>query len=347
MAIVHREPHFPELKMVLQRRGLPSRVPFYELFADREIMTAVLGREAVSIQDEVEFQLALGYDYVRGRLKNANLSMAGEVSTSDTAPLSRGQRTYRVAGMHSISSWEDFARYPWPDPAAVDYSECEELGRIMPDGMQAIVLTGHVLEDPMGLFGFEGLAYLMADDPALVEAVFTKVGSFYESIYESCCDLDAVGAMLISDDLGFKTGTMISPVSLRKLVFPWYQRYTSICHAHDIPVILHSCGMLEEIMDDLIDTCRVDAKHSFEDQIMPVGVAKERYGHRVALLGGLDVDFLCRAGEAEVRRRTREILEDCMPGGGYALGTGNSVANYIPVRNYLAMLDEGDKIGRY
>ena len=62
---------------------------------------------------------------------------------------------------------------------------------------------------------------------------------------------------------------------------------------------------------------------------------------RIALLGGLDLDFLCRASEAEVRRRVRETLDVCMPGGGYCLGTGNSVANYIPVENYLVMLDEG------
>lgn len=64
-------------------------------------------------------------------------------------------------------------------------------------------------------------------------------------------------------------------------------------------------------------------------------------GDRIALLGGLDVDFLCRADEAAVRRRTREALDVCQPGGGYCLGTGNSVANYVPPDNYLAMLGEG------
>ena len=39
--------------------------------------------------------------------------------------------------------------------------------------------------------------------------------------------------------------------------------------------------------------------------------------------------------------RTREILDACAAAGtGYCLGTGNSVANYIPCENYLAMLDE-------
>jgi len=29
-----------------------------------------------------------------------------------------------------------------------------------------------------------------------------------------------------------------------------------------------------------------------------------------------------------------------MLGGGYALGSGNSITNYIPIENYLIMLDE-------
>ena len=57
------------------------------------------------------------------------------------------------------------------------------------------------------------------------------------------------------------------------------------------------------------------------------------------------MDFLCRASGEQVRQRVRDTLESCLPGGGYCLGTGNSVANYIPLDNYLAMLDEGRKFG--
>jgi uroporphyrinogen decarboxylase len=39
----------------------------------------------------------------------------------------------------------------------------------------------------------------------------------------------------------------------------------------------------------------------------------------------------------------RDTLSVCQPGGGYLLGTGNTVANYIPIENFLAMLDEGRK----
>ena len=43
---------------------------------------------------------------------------------------------------------------------------------------------------------------------------------------------------------------------------------------------------------------------------------------------------------------TRLLVERCAPGGGWALGSGNSVANYVPVDNFLAMLEEGFRAGR-
>ncbi len=53
-------------------------------------------------------------------------------------------------------------------------------------------------------------------------------------------------------------------------------------------------------------------------------------------------DVLCgRASEEQIRDRVRKTLDICQPGGGYCLGSGNSIANYIPVDNYLIMMDEG------
>jgi uroporphyrinogen decarboxylase len=87
--------------------------------------------------------------------------------------------------------------------------------------------------------------------------------------------------------------------------------------------------------------------HSFEDVILPVWEAKRKWGTRMALLGGVDMDVLARGSEEQVRAYTRRCIEECAPGGGWALGSGNTVANYIPVGNFLAMLDEGWERGRY
>lgn len=65
-----------------------------------------------------------------------------------------------------------------------------------------------------------------------------------------------------------------------------------------------------------------------------------RYGDRIAALGGVDMDKLARLDEASLREYIRSIVDKCAPGGRFALGSGNSIANYIPLANYAILLDE-------
>jgi len=43
---------------------------------------------------------------------------------------------------------------------------------------------------------------------------------------------------------------------------------------------------------DLINFVGIDTKPSFEDAIMPVAEVKRKYGGRIAILGGVDVNKL-------------------------------------------------------
>ena len=58
----------------------------------------------------------------------------------------------------------------------------------------------------------------------------------------------------------------------------------------------------------------------------------------VTVLGGIDVDFLCRSTPEAVRARSRGMLDLAETRGGYALGSGNSIPEYVPQENYLAMI---------
>ena len=56
------------------------------------------------------------------------------------------------------------------------------------------------------------------------------------------------------------------------------------------------------------------------------------------------VDMICRGNEDEIRRYTRQKIEVCFADGYYALGTGNSLTDYMPVENYLIVQDEGLRV---
>lgn len=344
------QPDFGRFLKVVRREGEPDRVPFAELFHDQEIVVAIQGPPPAepdgAAQWRIHFWQDMGYDYIT---VSTDISFPNPgLTADDTAALSRGTRGWVDEAKGAIASWEEFEKYPWPQVTAAGFQTLETYGRRLPDGMKiAAILPGGPFENLSFLMGLETFSYALADDPGLVRAIAERVGETLVRVAEATCSMDFVGAQWLNDDLGFKSGPMASPDVLRQHIFPYQRRIAEAAHKHGKPVLLHSCGNLEVIADDLIGGVSIDAKHSFEHIIQPVWEAKRTWGKRVALLGGVDMDVLARGTEDEVRAYTRRCIEECAPGGGWALGSGNSVANYLPVANFLAMLDEGWKRGSY
>jgi len=246
-----------------------------------------------------------------------------------------------------ITSWAEYERFPWPRPADVSFAPVEYNVRHMPEGMKTILHTSGIFEQAWWLMGAETFFYSLHDQPELVEAIWQRIGQIMVDVCRQAAEIPGVGAIFLGDDMGYKTGTMIHPDLLRDHVFPWHRRIAETVHSKDLPFLLHACGNLKWIMEDLIEVVGIDAKHSFEDTFLSAPEAKRLYGDRIAILGGVDVDKLCRSDEHEVRAYVRNILEQCAPGGGYALGTGNTLTNYTPLENFLAMLEEGYNYGRW
>lgn len=336
-------PSFDVMAQVLNG-GNPSRVPLYEHFVDLEIIEEIMGFR-LEFDDTtdyfmrlVQFYEELGYDYVPLELA-PNFAQRNIRRGQDTALYSRGERHWVDEGSGPIQTMDALLACPWPQiDHAVDYSVFELVGSLLPPGMKIIGGgSGGPFEHASFLMGLENLSLAVYTDPDLVEELFQRIGATLVGIAERLAPLDCIGAYRFGDDLGYKTGTMFSPEHIRRYILPWYQQIAEVVHRAGKPLILHSCGQLKEIMEDII-AAGVDAKHSFEDAIMPVTEAKRLWGDRIAILGGVDVNFLCLKSEQEVYDYTCRILEQCAPDGGYAAGSGNTIANYVPVSNYLAMV---------
>ena len=361
LPIEEPQPDVQWFRQVILGEVVPSRPPLAELFLDQEVVAAVaegaLGREWVARSHDresqrvywdnfIEVYYRLGYDYVR-LSGNLDFPRMGRPA-SDTASLSKGTRNWAEEAVGAIASWDDYERYPWPSLANVDLWDYEYAASRVPEGMGVFVCpTSGFLEVPLNnLFGYENLAYLLHDDPELVHAVFGIVGQLICGFYEKLLGLPNLAGFFQGDDMGFKTSTLVSPEALREYILPWHKKLAQLAHDHDLIYLLHACGNLESIMEDLIEDVKIDAKHSFEEEAAPVRDFKRKYGERVGVLGGVDMDRLCRLPEEELRKYVRDILNVCMPGGRYALGSGNSVANYVPIENYLIMLEEGFNWGK-
>jgi len=330
-----RNPDFANLLAVLDRKA-PKRPTLFEFFLNDPLYAKLAGVSAMPPDGDLtaRFRVLIrafdkaGYDYatVNG---SALHFPAGEIHHKETMSANEGT---------VIFDRDTFNRYSWPEPDALDYTGLEKAAPDLPPGMKLIVCgPGGVLENVMRLVGYEATCMMIADDPKLMREIFEAVGSRLVRHYQLAGKFPAVGAMISNDDWGFKTQTMLSPADMRKFVFPWHKKIAQAIHAAGQPAILHSCGNLALVMDDVIDDMKYDGKHSYEDAIQPVEEAYEQYGRRIAILGGIDLDFVIRSPLDQVRARSRAMLDRTKQRGSYALGTGNSVPAYVPDDHYFAM----------
>ena len=70
----------------------------------------------------------------------------------------------------------------------------------------------------------------------------------------------------------------------------------------------------------------------------PVELQK-KYGERLGLLGNIDLDVLARGTRDEVIALVKNNMDVLGNIGGYAVGVSNSVPYYVPVENYITMVE--------
>lgn len=281
----------------------------------------------------IAFWLHMGYDFVRLELA---LPFPRGHRTSDTA-----DRAYNETAAGPIGSRADFEAYPWPEVRDEHFAAYEYVAAHLPDGMGLISChAGGIYEHLAALMGYETLCIALYEQPALVAAVADRIGELMEQYYQRLLQVDRLIAVFPGDDMGFRTATLISPDHLRRYTLPWHKRFAAMAHEAELPYFLHSCGNVEAIVPDLIDGVGIEAKHSFEDAICPIAEFQRRWGDRIGVMGGVDVDKLARLEPDALRRYVRGIIDACAPGGRFVIGSGNSVPDYVPVESYLTMVDE-------
>jgi uroporphyrinogen decarboxylase len=248
-----------------------------------------------------------------------------------------------------IKTRDDFNKYPW-DNFVDDYfksykTSFQMIREVLPLGMKIIGgIGGGVFESVQNLASYVELCYMSQDDPELYADLFIKVGDIMTQTWTRLLDefSDIFAVARFGDDLGFKTQTLIPEDDIRKHIIPQYKRVIQVVHNHNLPFLLHSCGQIFGVLGDIIRETKIDAKHSNEEGIAPYSRWVEMFGDKIGIFGGIDTDILCRGNEDYIKNFVREMLEyldKAKPNGGFALGSGNSIPDYVPVENYMAMVN--------
>lgn len=252
---------------------------------------------------------------------------------------------------YPVKTPDDAETYEYIDPNAegrLDYIELFVRQARKHDMLTVVEVGGgleYIIEQVASL---QTLALLMHRYPHLAKKLIDLVVEFSTEIGKAAIDA-GVDVIEISNDSGFRDGPMISPKLFHEFIAPTLKKQVEAFKGKGATAtIIHCDGKVYSILDDMVGS-GADGWHSIEPQAgMDLGFVKGRYGDRICLLGNVDVSHSLPFGTPEsVTREVRECIRAASPGGGYFLGSSNSIHRGIPPENAIAMFRAGLRYGVY
>lgn len=349
-------PDFNRIITTLEHKEA-DRVPMAEAAISYEIMSQFLRKRVVDsdIAAQVEFWTKAGYDYVAltvGMMQPGKVTgdsaiskMIKSVILRDTADHATDE-SWNLERKAFIHDDNDFDTFPWEEAARLDYRIFHDVQEYLPEGMKIIALSGKIFTLTWMLMGFENFCLNLALKPQLVEKVLERVANIQYEALRAIIKIPNVAAVWAVDDLAFGTGTMINPAALRQYVFPWYKKFGQMCHDNNMYFFFHSDGLLWDVLEDLI-AIGVDALHPIDPTCLNIEEVKRKVAGRLTIIGNVSNEILMNGTPEEVVELTKKRLQVLAPGGGYMIGSGNSVPEWAKIENYKAMIDTVQLFGRY
>jgi hypothetical protein len=341
------QPDYKNLLDVMYNRK-PLRLPLYEHIIDVPFVSKAIGKELVP-QGNSTKDFEAFYSELIGFWKDMTYDgFAYEAGICEILP---GHGAIKGGIKGPIQNREDFENYPFDDIPGIFWEtytpHLEAIQKVMPRGMKAYGGCGYgIFETSEDLVGYEYLCVMQYLDPELFADLYKKIGDLYITLWSEMIKRydDLFVFYRMGDDLGFKTSTLLEPETIIGHIIPQYKRVIDLVHGAGKKFLLHSCGNIFSIMDELIGV-GIDAKHSNEDQIATFDKWIESYSNQIGLFGGIDVNTLCLNPYEDVFKK---VLEDGLQfrssAQGWGLGSGNSIAEYVPVDGFMAMIDAANQI---
>ena len=109
-------------------------------------------------------------------------------------------------------------------------------------------------------------------------------------------------AVAFADDLGTQNALFISPETFRKIFKPVYAAVAGEAHERGLKFIMHSCGMVYEIIPDLIDA-GIDCFQFDQPELHGSERLAKNFGNRVVFYSPVDIQKIMPTGD-------RKIIED-------------------------------------
>jgi len=314
----------------------PDKVPFIDWWHNgiREKITKALGGDPH--MDEAQFAGLVGMDAIC--IEKYCAPFFCEVIKDD-----QGGDHFQGEGL--IKKETDFKKMRMPDPKDESYYDDAKryIDKYGASGLALYPVFRTGMLNVIYSIGLVDFSYALFQRRSFVEKVFEI---FTDWTCEVLTRLQPLGFdfLMSFDDIAYNTGPFFSPRIFDELFAPGLKQITDVIN---LPWAYHSDGNLIKMMDRLV-ALGMNAINPFQPDVMNIKDMKDQYGDHIAVWGNIDLGYtLTRGTVEETIAEVTQRLKECGPGGGFIIGSSNTITDYCKLENVLAMVETINKYRKY
>lgn len=149
------------------------------------------------------------------------------------------------------------------------------------------------------------------------------------------------------EDMGFKHKPFFSPAMYKEIIQPGHLRTIGFAHSKNLPVIMHSCGMVESLLPGMIES-GVDCLQVIEVKAgMDLLRLYENYGDVLSFMGGIDVRVLYTNDKKLIDAELDSKIPIVKGKYGFVLHSDHSIPNTVNYDTYRYFIEKGLELGKY
>jgi uroporphyrinogen decarboxylase len=196
--------------------------------------------------------------------------------------------------------------------------------------------------------GTERLLLAMVEEPEWIEDMYDTFSRLACTGLEEMAGRGIVFDLAwVSDDMGYRNGTLFSPAMFRRFEFPNHQRYYDCCRGQGLKVVLHSDGDLRAFLPMLIEAGLSCLQPLEVKAGMNVVALKQQYGEVLSFMGGIDVRKMAHPDPAVIEEEIASKIGFAKRGGGYLYHSDHSVPDDVSWERYCLVMELVKKYGSY
>lgn len=232
--------------------------------------------------------------------------------------------------------------YQFPDPLdSRFFANIQPEIEAKPDMFRLFQIGFSLYERAWTMRGMENLLMDFYLHPDFVHNLLDRIVDYNLAQVDKALEYD-IDAVYFGDDWGQQHGLIMGYDLWKEFIFPRLERmYRHVKDAGKY-VMIHSCGDVDELFDDLI-SIGLNCFNPFQPEVMDVYDLLPRYRGKLAFYGGLSMQKVLPFGTREEVVAESERLLELGRDGGYIFSPSHSVEGDTPFENILAFIEVAQK----